>query len=121
MPSFDLQNFTHRLIAEMLFYDQEYGIVGSLSLVNREAEREAFIVSFMPDDGTYLIEEATAWESEIPDADEDGEAVAYALAIDSTEHSTYEIPEAAATATHALAEEHDLLPSFAFLFEDEAL
>jgi len=120
MPSFDLENFTHRLIAEMLFYDQEYGIVGSLSLVDREAAREAFIVSFMPDDGTYLIEEATAWETERPDA-EDDEAVAYALATDSTDHSTYDLPEAAATATLALAEAHDLLPSFAFLFEDEAL
>ena len=119
MAAFDLENFTHRLLAETFFYDQEYGIIGSLSLVDREAQREAFIVSFLPEDGAYLIEEATAWETDVPeDADE---AVAYALAVDSTDHATFEIPEEAAAATLALAEANDLLPSFAFLFEDEAL
>lgn len=121
MPNFDLENFSLRLIAESLFYDQEYGIVGSLSLVDREAGREAFIVSFMPEDGTFLIEEATAWETDRPEADEEDEVVAYALAVDSVEYGTYEIPEAAATATLELATELDLLPSFTFLFEDEAL
>jgi hypothetical protein len=119
MPTFDLENFTLRLIAETLFYDQEYGIIGSLSLIDYEAQREAYIVSFLPEEGTFLIEEATAWEADVPD-DED-EAVAYALAVESNDYATYEIPEAAATAALALAEANDLLPSFAFLFEDEAL
>jgi hypothetical protein len=119
MASFDLENFTHRLIAESLFYDTEYGLVGSLSLVDADAGKERFIASFMPDDGTYLIEEATGWEDEV-DLDEDID-VAYRLAIESTEYGTYEIPEVAAAAVLALAEEHDLLPSLTVLFEDEEI
>jgi hypothetical protein len=119
MPAFDLENFTHRLLAESLFYDLEYGLIGSVSLIDPDAAQERYIVSFMPDDGTYLIEEATAWED--PPALEDEEDVAYALATESTVHGTYEIPEVAADATLTLAREHDLLPSITVLFEDEEL
>ncbi|HHP7238516.1 MAG TPA: hypothetical protein ACFCU0_08830 [Longibacter sp.] len=119
MPAFDLENFVHRLIAETLFYDAEYGLVGSLSLIDVEASREMYIASFMPDDGTLLIEEATEWESDIDLEDETD--VAYRLAVESTEYGTYEIPEVASGALLALAEEHDLLPSFTVLFEDEEL
>jgi hypothetical protein len=119
MPDFDLENFTHRLLAESLFYDLEYGLVGSVSLIDPETERELYIVSFMPDDGSYMIEEATAWED--PPELEDEEDVAYALATESTVHGTYEIPEVAANAVLALARENDLLPSVTVLFEDEEL
>lgn len=119
MASFDLENFTHRLLSESLFYDLEYGLIGSVSLIDIEEEKEKYIVSFMPDDGTYMIEEATAWEE--PPELEDEEDVAYALAIESTVHGTYEIPEVAANATLTLAREHDLLPSVTVLFEDEEL
>lgn len=119
MATFDLENFTHRLLAESLFYDLEYGLVGSVSLVDPEEEREMYIVSFMPDDGSYMIEEATAWED--PPELEDEEDVAYALAIESTVYGTYEIPEVAANATLTLAREKDLLPSVTVLFEDEEL
>jgi hypothetical protein len=119
MPPFDLDNFTHRLLAESLFYDLEYGLVGSVSLIDSDAARERYIVSFMPDDGTYMIEEATAWEDP-PELEED-EDVAYALAVESTVYDTYDIPEVAAENTLALAREHDLLPSVTVLFEDEAL
>jgi hypothetical protein len=119
MPDFDLDNFTHRLLAESLFYDLEYGLIGSVSLIDHDEERERYIASFMPDDGTYLIEEATAWED--PPELEDAEDVAYALATDSTVHGTYEIPEVAANEVLALAREHDLLPSVTVLFEDEEL
>ena len=119
MPDFDLDNFTHRLLAESLFYDLEYGLIGSVSLIDHDEEREMYIVSFMPDDGTYLIEKATAWE-DVPEL-EDEEDVAYALATDSTVHGTYEIPEVAANEVLALAREHDLLPSMTVLFEDEEL
>lgn len=119
MATFDLENFTHRLLAESLFYDLEYGLVGSVSLVDPEEEREMYIVSFMPDDGSYMIEEATAWED--PPELDDEEDVAYALAIESTVYGTYEIPEVAANATLTLARENDLLPSVTVLFEDEEL
>lgn len=119
MANFDLENFTHRLLAESLFYDLEYGLVGSVSLVDPENERELYIVSFMPDDGTYMIEEATAWEDP-PDLEEE-EDVAYALAVESTVYGTYEIPEVAANTTLTLAREHNLLPSVTVLFEDQEL
>jgi hypothetical protein len=73
----------------------------------------------MPDDGTFLIEEATDWEDD-PELEDDAD-VAYRLAIESREHGTYEIPEVASGALLALAREHDLLPSFAVLFEDEEM
>lgn len=120
MPPFDVENFSLRLLAETLFYDQEYGLVGNLSLVDPEAEKERYIASFMPDDGTFLVEEATAWEAEPPSLEDDAE-VAYALAVESTIHGTYDIPEEAAIALLDLAREHDLLPSVTVLFEDEEL
>ena len=116
MPSFDPDNFTTRLLAESLFYDLEYGLVGSVSLVDPETERELYLASFMPDDGTYLVEEATAWE-DAPEL-EDETDVAYALAVDSDVHGRYEVPEEAAQTLLALAREHDLLPSVTVLFEN---
>lgn len=118
MP-FDLENFTHRLLAESLFYDLEYGLVGSVSLIEVDEEREEYIASFMPDDGTYMIEKATAWED--TPVMEDEEDVAYALATESTVYGTYDIPEVAASTLLTLAQNHDLLPSVTVLFEDEEL
>ena len=57
MKPFSLDHFTRRLIAEALFYDEEYGALGSLSLVDAEAGKERYIASYMPDDGTFVIEE----------------------------------------------------------------
>lgn len=119
MASFDLENFTHRLLAESLFYDLEYGLVGSVSLIDIEEDKERYIASFMPDDGTFMIEEGTAWE-DLPALEEE-EDVAYALAVESTVYGTYEIPEVAAETLLTLAQEHDLLPSVTVLFEDEEL
>ena len=119
MPTFDAENFTTRLLAESLFYDLEYGLVGSVSLIDPETERELYLASFMPDDGTYLVEEATAWE-DAPEL-EDETDVAYALAVDSDVYGRYEVPEEAAQTLLALAREHDLLPSLTVFFEDEEL
>ncbi|MFP4228390.1 MAG: hypothetical protein ACLFTE_06140 [Salinivenus sp.] len=119
MADFDLENFTHRLLSESLFYDLEYGLVGSVSLIDPEADQEAYIASFMPDDGTFLIEEATAWE-EVPELEDEAD-VAYALAVDSEVHGTYEVPEVAAESLLDLARTHNLLPSVTVLFEDEEL
>lgn len=119
MADFDLSTFTHLLLSELLFYDEEYGAIGSLSLVDPDAAQERYIASFMPDNGTLLIEEATAWETDYP-TDED-EEVAYALAIDSTEHGRFDNPDAAAVELLDLAATHDLLPSFMLLFESDEL
>lgn len=119
MAAFDLSTFTHILLSELLFYDEEYGAIGSLSLVDPDTAQERYIASFMPDDGTLLIEEATEWESDYPTDEED--QVAYALAIDSTEHGRFDDPDEAAAVLLDLADEHDLLPSFMLLFESDEL
>ena len=113
----DADSFTRILVAESLFYDQEYGALGSLSLIDPGARRERYLASFMPEDGTFVVEEATAWEEDPPEEDEIG----YALATGSDEYGSYDNPEEAAEAVLALAREHDLQPSLTLLFEDEAV
>ncbi len=115
--AFDLENFTLRLLTEALLYDHEFGVAGAVSLIDVAARRERFLASFMPEDGSYLVEEATAWETDLPAAD--AADVAYALAVASVEHATYEVPEAAAIALLDLARTHDLLPSLTLLFEED--
>ena len=118
MEAFNIEHFTRHLIAEALFYDEEYGAVGSLSLIDPDTSQERFIASFMPDDGTFVIEEATAWEDFEPDEDDE---VGYALAVDSEEYASYDLPEETAEALLLLAREHALLPSITLLFEEESV
>jgi hypothetical protein len=117
MKPFNLEHFTRRLIAETLFYDEEYGAIGSLSLVDTNTEKERFIASFMPEDGAFLIEEATDWEEEAGSEDEIG----YALAVDSKEYGAFETPEEAADALMGLANQHNLMPSITLLFEEDEI
>ncbi|WP_022836215.1 hypothetical protein [Salisaeta longa] len=119
MPDFSLSLFTKHLLAETLLYDEEYGLAGAVSLVDAAGEKERYLASFMPDDGTFLIERATAWED--PVELDDPEDVAYRLATDSTVESTHDLPEEAAHALLELAEAYDLMPSFTLLFEDDEL
>jgi hypothetical protein len=114
MAAFDLDQFTRRLIAEALFYDEEYGALGNLSLIDPREGKERFIASYVPEEGTFSIEEATDWEK-----GEIDEEVGYALAVDSREFAAYDTPEAAAEALLALAREHNLLPSITLLFEED--
>lgn len=116
MADFDAENFTLRLLTETLFYDTEYGIVGVLSLVDPRQEREQYLASYSPEEDAFLIEEATDWEDET-DLDEE-EDVAYALAIDSVVHGTYDLPEEAAIELLTLAAQDGLLPSFTPYYED---
>ena len=116
MADFDNENFTLRLLTETLFYDTEYGIVGVLSLVDPEERREQYLASYSPEDDAFLIEEATDWEDNI-ESDEE-EEVAYALAIDSVDHGTYDLPEEAAIELLTLAAQKGLLPSFTPYYED---
>lgn len=113
---FNADTFAQQLLAEALFYDEEYGALGNVSLIDQDSVRERFLASYDPERDTFLIEEAVEWED--LDADEDGE-VDYALAVDGKEYGTYDTPEAAAEKLHALAREHSLAPSFMILFEDD--
>ncbi|GIV61005.1 hypothetical protein GQ464_013220 [Rhodocaloribacter litoris] len=116
MPAFDLDDFTLRLIAETLFYDEEYGALGNLSLIDRTAARERFIASYVPEDGVFVVEEATEWETYVPDEDDD---IGYALAVDSNEYGTYDSPTEVARVLLDLARTHGLTPSITLLFEED--
>lgn len=116
MAQFDLEDFTRQLIAETLFYDEEYEALGNLSLVDERIEQERFVASYSPEDGLFVIEEATNWEDyESGDADEIG----YALAVDSKEHGSYDTADDAAEELLNLARKFQLTPSITLLFEED--
>ena len=116
MDPFNLEHFARRLIAETLFYDEEYGAIGSLSLVDPAQRREQFLASYVPDDGTFVIEEASAWEDYEPDEEDE---IGYALAVDSKEYGCYDSPEETADALLQLAREKGYIPSVTLLFEED--
>ena len=114
MQSTHMKTFTRRLLAEALFYDEEYGALATVSLVDDDVLQERYLGSYLPDDDTFLIEEAVEWEDEAADSE-----VGYALATDSKDYGRYESPEEAADALLDLALEEHLSPSITILFEDE--
>lgn len=116
--AFSLEHFARQLLSDALFYDEESFSLGNVSLIDQAAQRELYLASYDPDRDVFLIEEAVEWED--LDADEDGE-VDYALAVDGTEHGTYASPEEAAEALLNLAREHNLMPSFMLLTEEDDL
>lgn len=117
MKPFNIEHFTRTLLAETLFYDEEYGAIGSVSLIDTNTEKERFIASFMPEEASFIIEEATEWEDEATEEDEIG----YSLAVDSTEHAAFDTPEEAADALLGLAMQHSLMPSITLLFEEDEI
>lgn len=114
--SFNSDQFAIRLIAETLFYDEEYEALGNLSLVDPSARQERFVASYAPEDGSFVIEEATEWEDYEPGSPDD---IGYALAVDSKDHATFDDAEEAATVLYGLAKKHGLMPSITLLFEEE--
>ncbi|MDA0378561.1 MAG: hypothetical protein O2899_03625 [Bacteroidetes bacterium] len=116
MAVFDTDHFVLRLIAETLFYDEEYEALGNLSLIDPEEKCERYVASFAPEDGLFVLEEATEWEDYEPGEADD---IGYALAVDSREVETFETAEDAAAALLRLAREHGLAPSITLLFEEE--
>ena len=117
MSTQSLEDFAVHLIAETLFYDEEYGALGNISLIDPARGREIYVASYLPETRDFTIEEASAWERS-EDLGEDDE-IGYALAIDSTVHGSYDTAAEAARALLALAREKGLQPSVTLLFEDE--
>ena len=111
-----MELFARHLLAETLFYDEEYGTFGNLSLVDVEAGRERYVASFVPEEGVFLIEEATAWEE---DYDPNDDEIGYAMAVEAEAHRSYELPEEAGEALLLLANQHSLLPSLTLFFEED--
>jgi len=116
MPVFDTDQFVLRLIAETLFYDEEYEALGNLSLIDAEEQCERYVASFAPEDGLFVLEEATDWEDYEPGEPDD---IGYALAVDSREVGTFESADEIAEMLLQLAREHGLAPSITLLFEEE--
>lgn len=116
MGTFNLDDFTLHLIAETLFFDEEYEALGNFSLIDTDAERERYVASYSPEDGIFVIEEATEWEDYESGQDDD---IGYALAVDSTELGTYGSAEESAAALLTLARAHRLVPSITLLFEED--
>ena len=119
METFDLADFAIQIVAEALFYDDEFGAIGNVSLVDPLEKKECFIASFVPDAGSIVIEQATEWEDYDVDSDED--EIGYVLAVDSDEFGSYHTPLEAADVLVGLAEESGLVPSITLLFEEEDL
>lgn len=116
MPVFNTDHFVLRLIAETLFYDEEYEALGNLSLIDIEEKCERYVASFAPEDGLFVLEEATDWEEYEPGEPDD---IGYALAVDSREVGTFDTADEVAEALLKLAREHALAPSITLLFEEE--
>ena len=116
MGTFDFDAFAIRLVAETLFYDEEYGALGNLSLIDETESRERFIAAYSPEDEHFVIDEATEWEQFQPEENED---IGYALANHTSEYGSYETADEAAAALLQLARTHGLTPSITLLFEQD--
>jgi hypothetical protein len=117
MPNFNMGSFAQALLAGLLFYDREYGALGVVCLIDEETNRERFLASYDPEGDTYLIEEATEWED--PSAMEADESD-FVMATDGKEHMRRDDAESAAGEFLLLAMNHNLIPVFEVLFEDDA-
>jgi hypothetical protein len=116
MNTFNMDHFTRRLITETLLYDAEYGVLGNLSLIDVESGQERYVAYIAPEDGLFIIEEATEWEDYSPDSEDE---IDYALAVDSVEYATFETADEAAEVLMQLARDQSLLPSITLLFEED--
>lgn len=116
MNDFNTDHFVRRLVGETLFFDEEYGVGGNLSLVDERNGKEMFVSAYLPDSGEFVIEEATEWEDYEPGSDDD---IGYALAVDSKEYGAYQTPEEIAQALMLLARDHNLMPSITLRFEED--
>ncbi len=117
MSNFSLKEFAGRLVIESMFYDEEYGAIGNISLVSYEEQKEKYIAYFLPEELSFVIDKVTVWEEY--DHEEEG-AIGYALAIDTEEHMASKVPADVAAEVLSLAEQFNLTPSAALFFEDDA-
>ena len=48
MPPFNVDLFARQLLTEALFYDEEYGALGNVSLIDQESVRERYLALLRP-------------------------------------------------------------------------
>lgn len=109
--AFDPKTFTLELLAESVFYDEDYGLFSNVILIDKSKLREAYYAYYDPENDNFVIEVATAWEKM--------EEEEYEIATAGDEHSRYESAEALADKLYSLAESEDLEPRVMIIFEDE--
>ena len=114
--SFDHIAFSAQLLSEVLFYDEEYGATGNLSLIDTELSKELYVAFYSPQDHQYVIEKATEWEQMDPD---DEAEIGYEFASDSKTHLSSESVTEIAEALLKLAKDENLYPSMSLSFEDD--
>lgn len=115
MDAFNIEHFARQLIAETLFYDDEYETTGNLSLIDPTSKKERFLAMYVEEDKAFVIEEAIEWEEGAEETDDIG----YSLAVDSKGYGTYATAEEAADVVLMLAREHNLLPSVTLIYEED--
>lgn len=116
MSTQSLEDFAVHLLAETLFYDEEYGALGNISLIDPVRRREIYVASYLPDTRNFAVEEASRWERSEDLGDDD---IGYALAMESVVHGVYATAAETARVLLDLATKKGLEPSVTLLFEDE--
>ena len=117
MSTQSLEDFAVHLLAEMLFYDEEFGALGHISLIDPVGQREMYVASYWPQEEDFVIEEASDWES--TEDLRNSYDIGYMLAAESTIQGSYATAADAARVLLDLAREKDLQPSMGLLFMDE--
>ena len=107
------EEFAIQLVAQTLMHDAEFGVTGSLSLIDERNAKEMYVASYLSEESYYIIELSSAWERGNVD-----HSIGYALGTETTIVRTCETAEEAAKALVALALQHRLMPSYVVLFED---
>ena len=118
MTAFDIKEFVCHLLAAALMYDQEYDVIPTVGLIDPAARKEIYLASFSPEDGVFVIEEATLWEPDT-NGEDASDVIGYELAVDSLEYGIYDTPAEAAETLFALAQNEGLLPDITLIHEDD--
>lgn len=107
---FDIAEFAKTLLAETLYFDDEHGSIGSVSLVDPLTGKELYMASFDPESDVWLLEEANEWDDEAVEG--------LIMATDGTSLGEFEDPLECAESLIEIASERALTPVFLPLFEE---
>ena len=112
MSIFDAEEFSKELLREMLFYEENFGIIGTVCLVDLKAGKERYLGSFDPDEGAFILEAATEW------APLDEEEMEYELAIEGEVVETFSETNPMVDALFSRTRDEHLRPRLQILYED---
>ena len=108
--NFNPVDFARVLLAEALYFDDEHGSIGSVSLIDPSSGKELYMASYDPESESWLLEEATEWDDE-PVED-------LIMATDGNAIGEFDDPLEIANSVLELAAERGLTPVFLPLFEE---